>query len=343
MIHVRELTKRFGRTTAIDGLTFTIGRGELVGLLGPNGAGKTTTMRILAGFLPPTGGVAEIDGADVSRDSREVRRRIGYLPENVPLYREMRVRGYLEYRGTLKGLRGRVLRQRVDAVLEQCGLLAESATVIGRLSKGYRQRVGLADALVHEPEVLILDEPTIGLDPGQIRHIRELIRGLSEHYTVLLSSHILSEVEMICRRVLIMNRGRIVAADTTAALKGMWQGHERVALEALGPRRAMMTALEAIPGVLSLTCLPEGDWSRMVCACEKGSDLRAAIFRAVVAQGWTLRELTLIRQNLEDVFAAVIDRETLADAGPESLPAGNAPAAVSKVGIARPASAGVEA
>ncbi len=315
MIHVRELTRRFGRTTAIDGLTFSIGRGELVGLLGPNGAGKTTTMRILAGFLPPTGGVAEIDGVDVFRDSLEVRRRIGYLPEHVPLYHDMRVREYLDYRATLKGLRGRRLRVRVEEVIEQCGLTGECSTIIGRLSKGYRQRVGLADALVHEPEVLILDEPTIGLDPGQIRHIRELIRNLADRFTVLLSSHILPEVEMICGRVLIMNRGRIVASDTTEALKGMCRGHQRVVVDVLAPRRNAMTVLEQVPGVVGVTCVPDGEWSRITCECAKGPDRRADIFRAVAGQGWVLRELSLVHQNLEDVFAAAIDGETPAPAG----------------------------
>ena len=211
MIEVKNLTKRFGRVTAINGVSFKVAAGEIVGLLGPNGAGKTSTLRVLAGYLPATGGDVSIGGADVFTESLDVRSKVGYLPENVPLYMDMRIIEYLKFRGALKGLRGSRLRERVSVVLEQCGLTEERRALIGRLSKGFRQRVGLADCLLHEPECLILDEPTIGLDPNQIRHIRGLIRSLAHQHTVLISTHILPEVEMLCERVLIMNQGRIVA------------------------------------------------------------------------------------------------------------------------------------
>ena len=305
MIEVKNLTKRFGRVTAINGLSFEVGKGEIVGLLGPNGAGKTTTLRILACYLPATGGDALVGGADVFSDSLAVRSKVGYLPENVPLYMDMLVLEYLRFRGALKGLRRAKLRERVDAVLEQCELTGERRTVIGRLSKGFRQRVGLADCLLHEPECLILDEPTIGLDPNQIRHIRELIRGLARRHTVLISTHILTEVEMLCQRVLIMNDGRIVASDTPDALVGLMKGNEKVVVEVCGSRRAVLEAFEVIPGVESVTCEPMGEWSRLMCQCTKGADVRDGIFKAVCENDWQLRELSIERRNLEDVFVAI--------------------------------------
>ena len=305
MIEVKNLTKRFGRVTAINGLSFEVGKGEIVGLLGPNGAGKTTTLRILACYLPATGGDASVSGADVFSDSLAVRSKVGYLPENVPLYMDMRVSEYLRFRGALKGLRRAKLRERVKAVLEQCELTEQRRIVIGRLSKGFRQRVGLADCLLHEPECLILDEPTIGLDPNQIRHIRELIRGLARRHTVLISTHILTEVEMLCQRVLIMNEGRIVASDTPDALVGLMKGNEKVVVEVCGSRRAVLDAFEAIPGVESVVCEPLGEWSRLMCQCAKGADVRDGIFKAVCANDWQLRELSIERRNLEDVFVAI--------------------------------------
>ncbi len=305
MIEVKNLTKRFGRVTAINGLSFEVGKGEIVGLLGPNGAGKTTTLRILACYLPATGGDAFVGGADVFTDSMAVRSKVGYLPENVPLYMDMRIREYLRFRGALKGLRKGRLRERVDTVLEQCELTEQRRVVIGRLSKGFRQRVGLADCLLHEPECLILDEPTIGLDPNQIRHIRELIRGLAQQHTVLISSHILPEVEMLCQRVLIMDAGKIVASDTPEALVGLMQGREKVVVEVCGSRRAVLQAFETIPGVESVICEPLGEWSRLVCQCAKGADVRDGIFKCVCENEWQLRELSIERRNLEDVFVAI--------------------------------------
>src|SRR5438094_7425845 len=219
IIEVENLTKRYAGHTAIDGLTFSVGRREIVGFLGPNGAGKSTTMRILACFMPASSGTARVAGLDVFTQADEVRRRIGYMPENNPLHLDMRVREYLKFRARLKGLSRTRSRERVDVVMQQCGLTEVSRRIVAHLSKGYQQRVGLADALAHEPELIILDEPTIGLDPNQIRAVRQLIKGLSQKHTVLLSTHILPEVEMTCNRVLILHHGKILASDTTENLQ----------------------------------------------------------------------------------------------------------------------------
>ena len=219
MIEVANLTKRYAGQTAIADLSFTVAKGEIVGFLGPNGAGKSTTMRILSCFLPATSGTARVAGFDVFKEADEVRRRIGYMPENNPLHQEMRVREYLKFRARLKGLSRKRSRERVDVVMQQCALTDVSKKIIGHLSKGFKQRVGLADALVHEPELIILDEPTIGLDPNQIRSVRQLIKDLGRKHTVLISTHILPEVEMTCSRVLIMRHGKILAADTPQNLE----------------------------------------------------------------------------------------------------------------------------
>jgi len=281
MIKVENLTKRFGRTLAIDNLSFEVKRGEIVGFLGPNGAGKTTMMRILSCFLPATGGKVTVGGFDVFSESLEVRQRIGYLPENVPLYMDMRVKEYLAFRAVLKGLAGKKKRQRVQEVIETCGLTEVKGNIIGRLSKGYKQRLGLADSLVHEPELLILDEPTIGLDPNQIRHIRNLIKSLARHHTVLLSSHILPEVEMICERVLIINKGRIVASDTPGNLVGLMSGNPRAITEVMGPVDKVTQSLERVPGIIKVTCESIGEWNRYVCDCHKDMEVRSEIFKTI--------------------------------------------------------------
>ncbi len=309
MIHVENLTKRYGAKTAVDNLSFSVAAGEIVGFLGPNGAGKTTTLRILTSFLPPTGGRVRVAGFDVLTQSLEVRRRIGYLPENVPLYQDMRVRNYLRYRGELKGLRGKRLRDRLRQVLADCGLDEVRDLMIGRLSKGFRQRVGLADSLLHEPELLILDEPTIGLDPNQIRHIRNLIKSLAQRHTVFLSSHILPEVEMICQRVLIINRGRIVTTGRPEQLADMMQGSLTVTAEIQGPREQVVERLAALPGVRRIGVDGSGEWHRVTCECDRNQDIRAEVFRVVAASGWVLRDLRSERQNLEDVFVALTARE----------------------------------
>ncbi|MFH0880059.1 MAG: ATP-binding cassette domain-containing protein [Lentisphaerota bacterium] len=235
MIKVSHLTKKYAGCLAVDNISFQVSRGETVGFLGPNGAGKSTTMRILSCFQPASGGSVTVAGFDVLTQSLEVRRKIGYLPENVPLYPEMRVDEYLRYRARLKGLPGRKIRLRCDAVKSLCGLEEVGRRIIGHLSKGFRQRVGLADCLIHEPELLILDEPTIGLDPNQIRQVRTLIHDLAQDHTILLSTHILSEVEMTCQRVLIINEGRIAASDSPENLRSLLQGTVQVVAEMRGP------------------------------------------------------------------------------------------------------------
>ncbi len=308
MIIAGNLTRRFGQVSALDGLTFSVGKGEIVGLLGPNGAGKTTTLRILSCYLPASGGEAHIDGLDVFDQSMEVRRKVGYLPENVPLYTEMRVIEYLRFRGALKGVRGKRLASRVDTVLQQCDLTAERRTVIGRLSKGFRQRVGLADCLLHEPECLILDEPTIGLDPNQIRHVRALIRSLAPAHTVLISTHILSEVEVMCNRVLILDRGRIAASDTPEALLGLMKGDERITAEIRGPATEVIVAVAALDGVRQAVSTEAGaGWQRVMFRGDRSGVARERLFDLVCSRGWRLRELVAGQRHLEDVFAALTE------------------------------------
>ena len=306
MIDVHNLTKRYPRTTAVDAISFQVNEREIVGILGPNGAGKTTTMQVLAGYLPPTSGVINVAGHDVLSESLAVRSRIGYLPESVPLYTDMRVNEYLAYRGRLKGLHGRRLRGRTGAVLEMCGLVEARRNVIGRLSRGFRQRVGLADTLLAEPPLLILDEPTVGLDPNQIRQIRNLIKSLADRHTVLMASHILPEVEMVCQRVLIMNKGRLVVSDSPENLVGLLRGNGRVVMEVRGGLAETITErLESLPPVLRVRCTTANEWVQVVCECEKGRDIRADLFRVVATNGWTLREMREERGNLEDVFREV--------------------------------------
>ncbi len=303
VIEVSRLTKRYGRVTAVDELSFTVGPREIVGFLGPNGAGKSTTMRILAGFLPASSGSARVAGFDVFRQSAEVRRRIGYMPENNPLPPDMRVREYLKFRARLKGLHGAECRRRVDLVQEQCGLRDMGRRIIGTLSKGYRQRVGLADALVHDPPLLILDEPTIGLDPNQIRSLRQLIKDLGQRHSVLLSSHILPEVEMTCTRVLIMHRGRVRAAGTTADLQGSMNGGHQVVAEIEAPESDLRECWESIPEIASFNLAPaSGNFVRCALTPVAGGDLRDRVYEEARLHGWRLRELTFSRHSLEDIF-----------------------------------------
>lgn len=305
MIKVENLTKRFGKTVAVDNLSFEVGRGEIVGFLGPNGAGKTTTMRMLAGFITPTGGRAFINGLDIRKYSLDVRRNIGYMPENVPLYTDMRVIEHLTFRGRLKGMSGRILRGRIDDVLTSCGLTGVRRKIIGQLSKGYRQRVGLADALLCEPELLILDEPTIGLDPNQIRLIRNLIKSLSKKHTVLLSSHILHEIEMICERVLIINNGSVIASDTPQKLVGLMKGNAHVIVEVKGDRHLVMDELRGIDGIEQVEWKDAEGWGRYTCECVGASDVREKLFRKIASCGWAMREMTMEKRNLEDVFISM--------------------------------------
>lgn len=305
MIEVSNLTKRYAGKTAVSGLSFSVGRGEIVGLLGENGAGKSTTMRVLSCFLPATSGTARVAGFDVFSQADEVRRRIGYMPENNPLHPEMRVREFLKFRARLKGLGLRKSRARVDVVLQQCGLVDVQKRIIGQLSKGYRQRVGLADALVHEPELIILDEPTIGLDPNQIRSVRQLIKDLGRTQTVLISTHILSEVEMTCTRVLIMRRGKILVSDTPENLQKTMSNGQIIA-EIAAPLEALRTCWEEFGEIEHFDISPtEGDYHRCALTPANGLDLRPRIFSLVKDRGWTMRELSRSRHSLEDIYMRV--------------------------------------
>ena len=306
MILASHLTKRFDRTLAVDDLTFEVPRGQICGFLGPNGAGKTTTLRMLTGFLEPTAGEVRIDGRVLSPLDHALRRKIGYLPENCPLYPEMRIDEYLRFRAALKGVPFLRLRRLVDEVKRLCGLEDAGRRVIGNLSKGYRQRVGLADALVHEPDLLVLDEPTLGLDPHQIRQVRELIRSLAGRHTVLLSSHILPEVEATCDRVLIINRGRLIASSSVVDLARQAGRRSRVTAEVRAPDagglQEVFGTLAGTPSV-SVRDLEDGWFAIAVERAE--DDLRPEIFRQAAAHGWALRELHREDPSLEDVFVSL--------------------------------------
>jgi len=303
MIEVTNLTKRYAGRTAVSNISFSVGRGEIVGLLGPNGAGKSTTMRILACYLPATSGTVRVGGLDVFRNSEEVRRRIGYMPENNPLHFDMRVREYLKFRARLKGLGYKKSRERVDIVLEQCSLSDVAHRIIGQLSKGYRQRVGLADALVHEPELIILDEPTIGLDPNQIRAVRQLIKGLGNTHTVLISTHILPEAEMTCNRMMIMYQGTILAADTPENLQQFMRSKSQVLAEIAAPLPELQACWDELPEIESYdVSAVEGEYFRCALTPRNGMDLRPLVFALVRERGWGLRELTRYRHSLEDIY-----------------------------------------
>lgn len=306
MIEVKHLTKRYAGRTAVANISFKVARGEIVGLLGPNGAGKSTTMRILACYLPATTGTVRVAGFDVFHQSDEVRRRIGYMPENNPLYSEMRVREYLKFRARLKGLGWRRSRERVDTVMEQCGLTEVRRRIIGQLSKGYRQRVGMADALVHDPQLIILDEPTIGLDPHQIRTVRQLIKNLAGAHTVLISTHILPEAEMMCNRMLIMYDGKILAADTPENLQRLVAGNSQIIVELAAPAHALRECWARVPEVEHFDIsASDGEYQRCALTPRDGLDLRPVVFTLALQNGWVLRELTRNRHSLEDIYVQV--------------------------------------
>ncbi len=293
---------------ALEGLTIDVRPGEIYGFLGPNGAGKSTTMRMLTCYLPPTSGHAEIAGCDVFKDSLRAREHIGYMPENVPLPADMRVIEYLKFRAALKGVPGRRVKERLADVFELCSLGDVQRKLIGALSKGYRQRVGLADAMIHEPELLILDEPTIGLDPNQIRQVRDLIRNLRRHHTILISTHILPEVEMTCSRVIIINKGRIEALDTPDNLRARLSSGGEVLFEAKTPdAAAAATKLRALAGVKGSSHHAAGDWTRF--QLEVDGDPREDIHNLAVAEKWPVRELSRRGASLEQVFAEVTHAE----------------------------------
>jgi ABC-2 type transport system ATP-binding protein len=312
MIEAQSLVRRYGDFTAVDGISFAVGEGEIVGMLGPNGAGKTTTIRMLTGFLPPTSGKVTVAGKDLFESPREARRQVGYLPENVALYNEMRVEEYLAYRARLEGLSRGESREAIGNAVDRCLLTDVRRQILGTLSKGYRQRVGLATAILHRPRVLVLDEPTVGLDPKQIIAIRELIRELGRERTLLLSTHILPEVELLCDRVMIIDRGRIVAEGTPESLRESWVGNPglRVTLKGAPPEAA--EALGQIDGVLGVRSLGDG----FVVEHLAGTDVREEVFRAAVERGWVLLELARERATLEDVFVRLTTQDTAAEVDP---------------------------
>jgi len=301
MIQADGLTKYYGPLKAIDGLTFHIAAGEIVGFLGPNGAGKTTAMRILTCFMPPNDGTASVAGFDVVDQSLEVRKRVGYMPETAPLYSDMTVRGYVSYMAELHGMTGQARADRVMGVLKQVGMTERANSLVSSLSKGMRQRVGLAQALVHEPEVLILDEPTIGLDPRQVHEVREMIRDIGKERTVLLSTHILSEASQVCGRVLIINRGRIVAEDSPEALSARLSKPEQeqmlLRVDGVDPESAA-AALRKIKSVRSVTVTGQG----LEIISDPGGEARNAVTAAVLKNGWDLLELRRVEMSLEDIF-----------------------------------------
>lgn len=309
MIETEGLTKFYGSLAAIRDVTFRVEPGEVVGFLGPNGAGKSTAMKILTCFIPPTAGSARIDGLDCFENSLQVRRKIGYLPENNPLYSDLTVRRFLLFAAEAKGVPSRRLQSELDRVLEMCGLSKVVNRIIGHLSKGYRQRVGLAQALLNNPSVLILDEPTIGLDPAQIVEIRRLIQDLREQQTILLSSHILPEVAQICQRVMIINNGRIVATDSPANLTSQLQKSSQILVQVASGADALASALRLHPGVQKVT-RDEKTPGRLLVETDRSRDLRPEIAAHVHAQSLDLLELRLVDLSLEDIFMQLVTEES---------------------------------
>ena len=309
MIKVENVSKKFPGRLAVDHISFEVARGEILGFLGSNGAGKTTTMRMMTGYLPMDSGSIKVAGFDVSEEPQEVRRRIGYLPESCPLYPEMRVDEYLRFRAELKGVKASARKTKLGEVKEQCGLTEVGKRIVGQLSKGYRQRVGLADSLIHDPELLILDEPTVGLDPFQICQVRELIKQLSERHTIVLCTHILPEVEAICERILILNEGKIAAVDTGENLQRQLHSNTTIVMEVYGNSSEIETKVAAQKGVKVQATKHLDDgwlWLEVLAA---SPELRVELFNLAATQGWGLRELTEQNYSLEDTFVKITQNQ----------------------------------
>jgi len=323
MITVKSLTKRYARTLAVDHISFEVQKGQIVGFLGPNGAGKTTTMRILTCFLPPTEGTANVAGFDVLEQPMEVKKRIGYLPESPPLYPEMEVREYLTFVGKLKGMSGASLAKRVNEVADRCAIADVQSKLIAKLSKGYRQRVGLAQAIIHNPDVLVLDEPTAGLDPKQINETRDLIKSLAGDHTIILSTHILPEVEQTCEQVIIINKGKVVATDSVHNLQSRARGAETLLVEVEGrdgalDAKAVQQRLEMVSGVSRVVLRDARDnHSAFEVESLKDRFIRGDLARAVVEAGWNLNELHASAVSLEEVFLQLTGGEKVAPGIPE--------------------------
>ncbi|MFH1230227.1 MAG: ATP-binding cassette domain-containing protein [Planctomycetota bacterium] len=317
MIQVEGLTKKFGGFTAVDNISFRVENKEIVGFLGPNGAGKTTTMRILTSYLAPTSGKAAIAGFDVVRNSLEARKRIGYMPESVPFYSEMRVKEYLTFRAKLKGVPRKERTSRISEVLERCRVKEVENKIIGYLSKGYRQRVGLAEAIIHNPPILILDEPTIGLDPHQIKQTRELIKELGNNHTIIISTHILPEVEMVCNRVIVIHQGKIAAMDTLSNLIKS----QKIKLDIRGAISEIINVLKQIEGVKNISYAPafadasagreDNSWNIMTIELTGEKDIREDIYHKILENKWVIREFKTERMSLEDMFIRITAREQL--------------------------------
>jgi ABC-2 type transport system ATP-binding protein len=324
MISVQNVTKRYGSVLAVDDVSFEVSRGEVLGFLGPNGAGKTTTMKILTSFIVANAGTATVAGHDVIEHSLDVRRRVGYLPESVPLYADMRVIDYLRFIARAREIPAKDRRPAIDRVVSECGLGPMLGAGIGELSKGYRQRLGLAQAMVHDPDILILDEATSGLDPSQIVEIRSLIRELGRQKTVIFSTHILQEVSAVCSRVLIINEGRLVADDTPEGLRDR-SGHAQTSVVRIrGPVDQIEARLAAVPGVQSCTHIGprDGDYHEYRIESERGTDMGERLFELVRTSGWSLNELRTERASLEDVFIALTKARSLTEDEPAEEDAG---------------------
>jgi gliding motility-associated transport system ATP-binding protein len=314
MIEVEGLTKRYGRQTAVDGITFNVQKGEILGFLGPNGAGKTTTMRILTCFLPPTGGSARVAGYDVFENPLEVKRRVGYLPETPPLYPDLEVETFLDFVAKVKGVAAKDRKGKVADAVEKCRIGDVRTKLISKLSKGYRQRVGLAQAILHNPDVLVLDEPTSGLDPKQINETRELIKGLGGDHTIILSTHILPEVSMTCGRVVIINNGRVVAEDTPDNLTHRLKGAGSLSLEVRAAAGPVFDLIRTVPGVLNIRQRESsGDVTAFEIEAVAGKDLRAELARAVVQKGFDLLGLTQVGMSLEEVYLHLTTTDAAAE------------------------------
>ena len=304
MIEVSDVTKYYGNFPAIMDISFRVEPGEVVGFLGPNGAGKSTTMKVITGFLPPSSGSASIAGYDIVNESLEARKHIGYLPETVPLYTEMTVREYLDYMGKLRGMASDKIRTRIDDVVEICHLEDYYTSIIGKLSKGFRQRLGIAQAILHEPDVLVLDEPTIGIDPIQVVETRQLIKDLGGDHTLIVSTHILPEVSQLCERVIVINEGQIVATDEPENLARRLLGRERVDLQVKGPQQEVLVALESVEGVeeVSRINIERGEIPQYRVESESGMEIRADLAQKVIEGGWELHRLEAVTMSLEEIF-----------------------------------------
>ncbi len=310
MIEVESITKRYGSLVAIKDVSFVVEKGEIVGFLGPNGAGKTTTLKIITCYMPPTEGTVKVDGIDCLENSLEVRKRLGYLPESVPLYNEMTVQRFLRFTAESKGVDGKQREKEIDRVIDICGLSEAKNRIVGHLSKGYKQRVGIAQALINDPPILIFDEPTIGLDPSQIIEIRQLIKDLGEEKTIILSSHILPEVSQVCQKVIIINKGKLIATETPANLTSQLQKSTRIILQLRSdsqPLESIIEKLNDIPGVMNIT--RENHDGTLIVETDQTKDLRAVISRTVIENNWDLLEIKLHDFSLEDIFLELVTKE----------------------------------